>query len=70
MKQIEIWELLNKHGLSIIPDINDDTITLTITHSKKGSNKIDSCISFARKAEPGLLIFLPDRDWKQIAGVK
>jgi hypothetical protein len=56
---LEMSEAL-QGGLSIIPDEKDDILTITISHTKKDSNELPSNISFTRKSESGLIVFIPD----------
>lgn len=60
----DAWELINKHGISVIPD-QKDTMFVTVSHGKS-QDELRTSLTFFRPSETGILAWLPDAEWKKL----
>jgi len=62
----EVWEVINRHGLSVIPASKDRIMDVTISHHGDDKNKLPSSITFSRPSETGILFWLTDKEWQAL----
>lgn len=63
----DVWNVINSHGISVIPADGDTVMDVTISHRGK-ENKLASNITFSRPSEIGILFWLPDKEWQVLKG--